>query len=385
MSARLVTRVTSFGRREKKKPQPAPEDSLWGCAKDFEITLKKGPDGRLGLKLTNANRVTHVEAGAGAAVSGLLPGDRIISINNGVKLVSYAELVPLLEKMSHGVKVAVHRAASHPMGSADTCQAAPEPEGSSNGDTKGQTTSSTIAKANEATSRAVEEQGAESRDVDIDIELERKAMFRDVCSATCGQSLLSASQGGRIRRAVSFERKVQGKRVTVGSEVPIGLAQPPPSQATSIRKLSRSLSFGRRSSSEVALPVPKRAGTDEAPPMEMPQGNVRLEGVVWKKDSNIPRYRKRHFFVQGAMLCYTDPKSTTGENAIVYGPITAADIISRTTYELTLFSNERQLLMRVGTEVRPSNLPQRTALLDVRGEPCVFPLVLDVHAVPSAG
>ena len=87
--------------------------------------------------------------------------------------------------------------------------------------------------------------------------------------------------------------------------------------------------------------------------MELPQGEVRLEGVVWKKDSNLPKYKKRYLFIQGGMLCYTDPKSSTGDNAIVYGPITAADITCAKTYELTLFSNERQLFMRVETKARP--------------------------------
>ena len=85
--------------------------------------------------------------------------------------------------------------------------------------------------------------------------------------------------------------------------------------------------------------------------MEMPQGDVRLEGIVWKRFANGPRYRKRYLFIQGGMLCYVDPKSSTGENAIVMGPITAVDITSAMTYELSFFLNERQLLVRVETQV----------------------------------
>ena len=354
MSSRLVSRVSSFGRRKPKPLRAAPEDgpsslpaagadirpvdqdsdaqSQPGCASDFEVTLKKSHlDGRLGLKMSGANLVTHVEPGGGAAASGLMLGDWLIRCD-GVKLTSYAELVPLLGKMPYGgVKVVLRRAVSRPM------ETSPQRK--------------LIAQEDEDLRRAVEEQGDTSRDVDLDLQ-PMASTFRAVQPASC-----TASQGGRIRRATSFERKLMGKRVTVLAEAPGGQLEvpAPPSEAPSaapsaapLQRLSRSLSFGRRPRSEV--PPPAFASTLAEAPMEMPRGDVRLEGIVWKRFSNAPRFQRRYLFIQGGMLCYTDPKSSTGDNAIVYGPITAADITSANRYELSLFSNERQLLVRVETK-----------------------------------
>ena len=342
-SSRLVARVSSFGRR-KQKPVSAPEggptaagaqirrgsdaQSQPGCASDFEVTLKQGSDGRLGLKMSDANLVTHVEPGGGAAASGLMLGDWLITCD-GFKLTSYAELVPLLGKMpDDGVKVVLRRAVSRPTGIQET-------KGSTPGDSPGtpmRHRQSLIAQENEALRRAVEEQGDTSRDVDLDLQ-PMAATFRAVRPASC-----TASQGGRIRRATSYERKLMGKRVTVWAEAPGGQPEVPalPSEASSeapseapsaapFRRLSRSLSFGRRPRSGATAPP---ASTLAAAPMEMPQGEVRLEGIVWKRFSNAPRYKRRYLFIQGGMLCYTDPKSSMGDNAIVYGPITAADITS---------------------------------------------------------
>ena len=339
MSSRLVAQASSFGRR-KPKPMSAPEDgptaagaqirrgsdaqSQPGCASDFEVTLKQGSDGRLGLKMSDANLVTHVEPGGGAAASGLMLGDWLI-ICDGFKLTSYAELVPLLGKMPHdGVKVVLRRAVSRPTGIQET-------EGSTPGALPGTPMRhrlSLIAQENEALRRAVEEQGDTSRDVDLDLQ-PMAATFRAVRPASC-----TAPQGGRIRRATSYERKLKGKRVTVWAEAPGGQPEVPaspseaPSEAPSaapFRRLSRSLSFGRRPRSGATAPP---ASTLAAAPMEMPPGEVRLEGIVWKRLSTAPRYKRRYLFIQGGMLCYTDPKSSMGDNAIVYGPITAADIIS---------------------------------------------------------
>ena len=338
MGYRLVAHISSFGRR-KLKPVDTPEDgpstaagartrrdsdaqSQPGCASDFEVALKKGSDGRLGLKMSAANLVTHVEPGGGAAASGLMLGDWLIACD-GVKLTTSAELVPLLAKMPphDGVKVVLRRAVSCPiMGIQASKGSTP---GASPG-TPMRHQRSLIAQENEALRRNVEDQGDTSRDVDLDLQ-PMAAKFRAVRSASC-----TASQGGRVRRATSFERKLMGKRVTVWAEASDG--QPdvpaPPSEAPSeapsaapLRRLSRSLSFGRRPRSEAT-------STLAAAPMEMPQGDVRLEGVVWKRFSNAPRYKRRYLFIQGGMLCYTDPKSSTGDNAIVYGPITAADITS---------------------------------------------------------
>eukprot|EP00964_Phaeocystis_antarctica_P100873 scaffold66413_cov60-Phaeocystis_antarctica.AAC.3 len=364
MSSRLVSRVSSFGRRKPKPLRAAAADgpstlpaagadigpihqdsdaqSQPGCASDFLVTLKKSHlDGRLGLKLSGANLVTHVEPGGGAAASGLMLGDWVIRCD-GVKLTSYAELLPLLGKMPHGgVKVVLRRAVSRPMGT----------KGSSPGASPDSHQSKLIAQENEELRRAVEEQGDTSRDVDLDLQ-PMASTFRAVQPASC-----TASQGGRIRRATSFERKLMGKRVTVLAEAPGGQLEvpAPPSEAPSaapsaapLQRLSRSLSFGRRPRSEV--PPPAFASTLAEAPMEMPRGDVRIEGIVWKRFSNAPRYNRRYLFIQGGMLCYTDPKSSTGDNAIVYGPITAADITSANRYELSLFSNERQLLVRVGTK-----------------------------------
>ena len=363
MTSRLAVRVSSFGRR-KPKPVRALEDgpsmaadapirpdsdaqSEPGFASDFEITLKKDPDGRLGLKMSDANLVTHVEPGGGAATSGLMLGDWLI-LCDGCKVTTYAELVPLLAKMPHdGVQVVLRRAVSHPTGTQET-----KGSGNSPGNSPGAPVRhrrSLIAQENEALRRSAEERGDTSRDVDLDLQ-PSAAPFRAVRPASC-----TASQSDRILRATTFERKLMGKRVTL--EAPGGQPEVPalpsetPSAAPSaapLRRLSRKLSFGRRPRSEATAPL---ASTLAAAPMEMPQGDVRLEGIVWKRFANGPRYRKRYLFIQGGMLCYVDPKSSTGENAIVMGPITAVDITSAMTYELSFFLNERQLLVRVETQV----------------------------------
>ena len=108
-------RVNSFGRKKDRKP-PTPDaasedtipdaihppttpatDELPACTVDFAITLKK-VHGRLGLKLTDANLVAGVEAGSGAAVSGMMLGDSLMEVD-GVKVSSYAELLPVLQSI----------------------------------------------------------------------------------------------------------------------------------------------------------------------------------------------------------------------------------------------------------------------------------------------
>jgi hypothetical protein len=360
MNSRLAARVSSFGRR-KPKPVGALEhmaadapisdaQSEPGFASDFEVTLEKDPDGRLGLKMSDANVVTHVEPGGGAATSGLMLGDWLI-LCDGCKVTAYAELVPLLAKMRYdGVQVVLRRAVSHPTGTQETKGSGKSPGNSPGAPMRHR--QSLIAQENEALRRSAEEQGDTSRDVDLDLQ-PTAAPFRAVRPASC-----NASQSDRILRATTFERKLMGKRVTLCAEAPGGQPEVPalPSETLSaapsaapFRRLSRQLSFGRRPRSEATAPP---ASTLAVAPMEMPQGDVRLEGIVWKRFANAPtpRYRKRYLFIQGGMLCYVDPKSSTGDNAIVMGPITATDITNAMTYELSFFLNERQLLVRVETK-----------------------------------
>ena len=129
-------RVNSFGRKKDRKP-PTPDaasedtipdaihppttpatDELPACTVDFAITLKK-VHGRLGLKLTDANLVAGVEAGSGAAVSGMMLGDSLMEVD-GVKVSSYAELLPVLQSIPpEGLTVVLRRAVARPLGGAD--------------------------------------------------------------------------------------------------------------------------------------------------------------------------------------------------------------------------------------------------------------------------